>query len=266
MTESLAGKAALITGSTRRGIGAATALALALEGASIILNYGTGGKSSEARGRAEELTDKIRSLGANVALIAAAVQSEDEVKEMFRQAKELFGGIDILVNNAGGAWLEQDFAAIDTQHWNQAIRSEIDGTFFCIRESLPHMRDKHWGRVINVCLDEATMQLLINAQYGHVLEKYPYDFSLAKFTKREITKLLAFPEFKYGITINNILPGIIEDVDHDAALARLRLTNDNAIYFDPVDVARAIVFLCREDARGITQSDIRIPGNIYQRL
>ncbi len=266
MTVSLSGKTALITGSTRQGIGAATSLALALQGANVILNYGTGGKTSEARQRGELMRDKIASLNTRVALIEAAIHTESEVQAMFRKADELFGGVDILVNNAGGAWIEQDFASIDTQHWNQAIRSEIDGTFFCIREALPHMRRKHWGRILNICLDDETMQLLVNAHYGHVLEKYPYDFTLAKNAKREMTQLLALSEFKFGITINNILPGIIEDVDNEEALARLQRTHDRSIYYDPVDVARAVAFLCQEDARGITQSDIRIPGNIYKRL
>ena len=66
----------------------------------------------------------------------AAFRTESDVKSMFHQAAGVFGGFDILVNNAGGAWLEQDFAEIDTQHWNQAIRFEI-----------PHMRLQQWGRI-----------------------------------------------------------------------------------------------------------------------
>lgn len=266
MSESLAGKTALITGSTRQGIGAATAMLLALEGASVVLNYGTGSKSPEAGQRAEALRQQLESLNCRVAVIEAAIHSEAEVKELFRRAGELFGGVDILVNNAGGTWLEQDFAAIETRHWDQAIRAEIDGTFYCIREALPHMRRRRWGRIINICLHEETLTLLVNAQYGHVLEKYPYDFALAKSAKREMTHLLALAEFKYGITLNNVLPGIIEELGHEEALSRLRDTGEPGLYYDPVDVARAVAWLCSEAARGISGSDLRIPGNIYPRL
>ena len=262
----LVGRAALVTGSTRRGIGAASAMQLALEGANVILNYGTGSTGPAARERAGALREKIKETGAHVEVVEADISSEDGVKKLFHQAGELFGGVDILVNNAGGAWIEQDFAVIETAHWNQAVRPEIDGTFFCIREALPHMRRNRWGRIINICLDEETLALLVNAQYGHVLEKYPYDFGVAKFAKREIGRLVALAEYKHGITVNNILPGIIEEMENDEALRKLQGTSEPSIYFDPTDVARAVTFLCREEARGITKSDLRIPGNIYTRL
>jgi glucose 1-dehydrogenase len=266
MTGNLNGKTALITGSTRRGIGAASAMHLALEGANVILNYGSKSKDADAKQRAETLTQSIAETGAHVGLIVADIKSESEVRELFRQANDRFGGVDILVNNAGGAWIEQDFATIETTHWDQAIRAEIDGTFYCIREALPHMRHGHWGRIINICLNHETLTLLINAHYGNTLDKYPYDFALAKSAKAEITRLLALAEYKHGITINNILPGVIEEIDNDDALRKLRGADSKSIYFDPTDVARAVAFLCSEDARGITHSDLRIPGNLYTRL
>ena len=264
MSNSLVGKTALITGSTRTGIGATTAMMLASKGANIILNYGTGGTGREAGQRAEKLRQKVAATNPNVVVLEAAVDSEKEVKKLFARTAERFGSVDILVNNAGGLWIEQDFAQIETGHWNQAVRRELDGTFYCIREALPPMRAKRWGRIINVGLHYVVMELLVNAQYGNVLDKYPYDFAIAKHAKQQITGLLALAEFKHGITINNVLPGIIETIDNDRALEIIQAHSPQEIFFNPVDVANAILYLCSEEARGITQSDIRIPGNFYR--
>jgi len=259
----MAGKTALITGSTRSGIGATTAMVLASMGANIILNYGTGGTGREARLRAEELSKKIATTNPNVLVLEAAVDTEKEVKKLFANSVDRFGSVDILVNNAGGLWIEQDFAQIETRHWDQAVRTELDGTFYCIREALPGMRAKRWGRIVNVGLHHAIMEWLVNTQYGNVLDKYPYDFSIAKYAKQQFASLLALAEFKHGITINNVLPGIIETMDNERALEIIQGHSAQEMFLNPLDVAHAIVYLCSEEARGITQSDIRIPGNLY---
>jgi NAD(P)-dependent dehydrogenase (short-subunit alcohol dehydrogenase family) len=260
----LKGKTALVTGSTRAGIGATTALALSCKGANIVLNYGSAGAGPDDAKRAEEFRKRIAEISPNVLVSPAAVHLEDEVKNLFAEAFERFGSVDILVNNAGGTWIEQDFAAIDTDHWEQAIRRELDGTLYCIREALPRMREKRWGRIINIGLHRPALDLLVNTHYGNVLEGYPYDFVIAKHAKQEITRRLALAELKHGITINNILPGIIENIDNHKALEMLRNGKAQDLFFNPVDVANAIVYLCDDEARGITQSDIRIPGNIYR--
>lgn len=262
----LAGKTALVTGSTRSGIGATTAMQLALDGANVILNYGSGSRDAAARERAEGLRRRIAELDRPVVVLEASIRHEDEVAQLFAQAEAQFGGIDILVNNAGGVWIEQDFAAIETAHWEQAVRTEIDGAFYCTRRALPHMRRRRWGRIVNIGLDGEVMGLLVNARYGHVLDKYPYDFVLAKRAKETMAHLLGLVELKHGITVNNVLPGIIEEIDNEEAWQSLQAGAPGSLYFDPTDVARVIAFLCSQAARGISHSDIRIPGNIYQRL
>ena len=261
---SLKGKTALVTGSTRAGIGATTAVALACTGANIVLNYGSAGAGPHDAERAEEFRGRIAEFNPNVVALPAAVHVEEEVKRLFTEAFDRFGSVDILVNNAGGTWIEQDFAAIDTAHWEQAIRREVDGTLYCIREALPRMRENRWGRIINIGLHRPALDLLVNTHYGNVLDRYPYDFVIAKHAKQEVTRGLALAELKYGITINNILPGIIENLDNDKALAILKRGEAQEVFFNPVDVANAIAYLCSDQARGITQSDIRIPGNIYR--
>ena len=263
----LEGRTALVTGSTRRGIGAATAIVLAYRGADVVLNYGTGGGGGGAQERAEALRAAIEQRAGVCAIaIEASMLSEAAVHRLFDEARGHFGSVDILVNSAGGLWVEQDFADITTSHWEQALRPEIDGTFYCIREALPDMRARQWGRIVNIGFDVDTLELLINAHYGHVLERYPFDFHIAKSAKREMARRLAPIEFKQGITINNVLPGVIENIDNDEVFAAVEGTSRGSTWFGPVDVAGTVAFLCSEAARGITGSDIRLPGNLYKRL
>lgn len=261
------GRTVLVTGSTRRGIGSATAIVLARCGANVVLNFGTGGAGEEARERAEVLRAKIEErTGAGVIAVEASMRNEVEVRRLFEKARTRFGSVDILVNNAGGLWIEQDFADVTTEHWEQALRPEIDGTFYCIREALPDMRAQRWGRIVNIGLDADTLELLINAHDSHVLEHYPFDFHIAKSAKCEITRTLALIELKHGITINNVLPGVIEDMDNDELFAVVEGSRQTSAWFGPLDVALTVAFLCSDVARGITRSDVRLPGNIYKRL
>jgi len=263
----LEGRTALVTGSTRRGIGATTAIVLAHHGANVVLNFGTGMGGAEVSARAATLGAEIEAqTGSRILVVEASIREEADVQRMFAEARAHFGAVDILVNSAGGLWLEQDFASITTEHWEQAFRSEVDGTFYCIREALPEMRSRHWGRIINVGIDPDALELLINAHYGHVLERYPFDFHLAKTAKSEITHKISMMELKHNITVNNLLPGIIENMDNDEVFAALADEAQPAAWFGPLDVANSISFLCSEAARGITRSDIRLPGNIYKRL
>lgn len=263
--KNLKGKTALITGSTRLGIGATTALALADLGVNVILNYGTGMSNSEAGKRADALEKKIKTFNKNVITLVADITKEGQVKKLFKDAVSAFGSVDILINNAGGTWVEQDFAEITTKHWNQVVKPEIDGTFYCIREVLPLMRKKQWGRIVNICLDKDAMELALNAE-GHILEKYPYDFAIAKESKRNIVQRIALSELKYGITCNNIMPGIIEELENEKALKIIQGKTKQSIFFNPTDVSDTITYLCSQNARGVTGSDIKLPGNIYTRL
>ena len=91
----------------------------------------------------------------------------------------------------------------------------------------------------------AIMEWLVNAQYGNVLDKYPYDFSIAKYAKQQFASLLALAEFKYGITINNVFPGIIETIDNERALEIIQGHSAQEMFLNPLDVANAIVSLQR---------------------
>lgn len=264
--DSLRGRIALVTGSVGEGIGRSTALALARSGADVALNFGTGRGDQYIRQAGERVQAAIREMGRRTALIRADTRSEQQVSSLFQQIRTELGSVDILVNNAGGTWLEQDFAEIPSERWVDTIAAELNGAFYCMREALPDMRERRWGRIINVVVDFTSLDLLINAQYGHVLDRFPYAFAAGKMARGWLARNLSYAELKYGITVNNILPGIIEGVTLEEALSDAAGETGTAVGARPSDVARVIEFLCREEARFVSNSDIVIPGNLYSRL
>ncbi len=265
-TRPLQGRVALVTGSAGEGIGRSTAIALAVSGADVALNFGTG-RNDEAVGQAGlRVQAAIREMGGRSVLICADTRNEQQVVSLFQQIREELGAVDILVNNAGGSWLEQDFTEISAERWESTTAAELHSAFYCMREALPVMRERRWGRIINVVVDFVSLDLLINSQYDNILNRYPYPFAAGKIARQWLARNLSYAELKNGITINNILPGIIEEMTFEEAISEATLKSGSGIGARPSDVARIIKFLCCEEARFITNSDIVIPGNLYSRL
>jgi NAD(P)-dependent dehydrogenase (short-subunit alcohol dehydrogenase family) len=155
----LKGRTALVTGSTGSGIGRSTAFRLASEGANIILNYGTYHWSNNALRETEDgvksVVKMVEELGAKVLVLRADTRDPDQVKTLVDAGIDKFGAIDVLVNNAGAEWLIQDITDIKPDHWRSVLQAEIDGAFHCIKYVLPGMRERMWGRIINISMESA---------------------------------------------------------------------------------------------------------------
>jgi len=263
----LIGKVAIVTGSCGEGIGSSVALALAKNGANMVLNYGTGRDDKSIAKSAFDIQTKIMDIGRNAIIIKADITKEAQVKRLFKKARNEFGKVDILVCNAGWTWLDQDFTEITYKRWQKTFAAEIDGTFLCMKEAIPTMRAQNWGRIVNIILDFTVMDTLLMTRYSHIFNKYPLPFIIAKKAKMFLAHHMAYKEYQYGITINNILPGIIEFMNFEEAC---QLSNDPKIQergmARPTDVANLVVFLSRDEAKFITGSDIKVPGNIYLTL
>lgn len=263
----LHGRVALVTGSVGGGIGRSTALALARHGADVVLNFGTAHHGPEVESKAEQITRVIESMGRKVLVAEADTTAPDQVEQMFLLIKDNLRGLDILVNNAGGTWNDLDFVQTDPQRWQRTLAAEVEGPAFAMRLALPHMREQRWGRIINIAIDLTVLNFLLTAAYSHVLDKYPYPFAVGKVARQTLTELVAYAELKHGITVNSIQPGIIEEMSFEEAVA---LDADprygSRAYAAPTDVANAIVYLCSEEARFLTNSVLRVPGNLYSRL
>ena len=262
----LKGRVALVTGSAGNGIGRSAALALANAGADVALNYGTGRKQEEIEHTGKQVQAAIEQMESRSVLICADTRDEQQVIRLFQQVRKELGSVDILINNAGAGWLDQDFVEISSERWEQTIAAELNGAFYCVREALPEMREKRWGRIVNIVIDTTALNHLLNAQYGHVLDRYPYAFAIGKAARKSLTHNLAYAELKNGITINNILPGIIEEMGLNEAVSEATGNPVNRSSARPSDVGRIIAYLCRNEARVVTNSDIVIPGNLYSRL
>jgi len=203
----LTGKTALVTGSTS-GIGRGIAEKLARSGANIILN-GFGDAAEIETLRAQIANDT----GVVVRYDRADLSQQDQIEAMMQCALAEFGCIDILVNNAG----IQHVAAVDeipVDKWNAILAINLSATFHTVRLALPAMKQKSWGRIINIAS-------------AHALVASPFKsaYVAAKHGIAGLTKTVALEVATNGITMNAICPGyvwtpLVEKQIPDTAKAR----------------------------------------------
>ncbi len=255
---SLAGKTALVTGSTS-GIGLATAEALAEAGASIVLNGRSESADTEAiRARIAER------FGVPVRFHRADLGRTRDIEEMFEAVLAEFGSVDILVNNAG----MQHVAPIDefpVEKWDSIIALNLSAAFHTIRLALPGMKAKKWGRIIQIAS-------------AHALVASPYKsaYVAAKHGIAGLTKTVALEVAELGITANAICPGyvwtpLVEKQIPETARARglteEQVINDVLLAAQPTrkfvtveQVAAMAVFLAGDGAASVTGTVMPMDG------
>jgi 3-oxoacyl-[acyl-carrier protein] reductase len=187
----MTGKVVLVTGSSR-GIGLAGALALARAGADIAINY----RIRESDARAAEA--RIQGLNRRCACIQADVSSSAGVQRLLQEVERKLGPIDILVNNAGIA-RPQPIEEVTEKDWDDLIDTNLKSCFLLIQGVLPSMRQRHWGRIINLSS--------VAAQVGGVVGPH---YAASKAGMHGLTHYYAHHLAKEGITVNAIAPALIE--------------------------------------------------------
>lgn len=209
----LRGRTAVVTGSTS-GIGLAIAKSLAKEGANILIN-GLRDDSS--------VVEELRAFDVDVAFHRADMSKPEEIEAMINFAKERFGDIDILVNNAGIQHVSavEDFSV---EKWNAIIAINLSSAFHTTRLVLPRMKEKNWGRIINLA-----------SVHGLVGSANKSAYVAAKHGLIGFTKSVALETATTGVTVNAICPGwvltpLVDKQIHD------RATRDN-ISVDDAKVA-----------------------------
>ena len=182
---------AIITGSSR-GIGKAAALALAAEGATVVVNYA---RSSAA---ADDVVAAITEAGGSAIALQADVSQEDQVDALIKATKEQFGRIDVLINNAG---ITRDTLLLRMKpaDWQAVIDLNLTGVFLCTRAVAKIMLKQRSGRIIN-----------ISSVAGLMGNPGQANYSAAKAGVIGFTKTVAKEMAPRGVTVNAVAPGFIE--------------------------------------------------------
>jgi len=191
MSETLRGKVALVTGGSR-GIGAAIASELAQAGAAVAINY------LQHAERADELIEALRAAGKQAIAAQGDVSQASMVAKMVEQVKSALGPVDILVNNAGIA-ITRGVDDLSEADFDKTIAVNLKSVFLCTQAVLPMMRQKKWGRIVNISSGAARGAGAIGPHYN-----------ASKAGIEGLTRGYAARLVKEGITVNAVAPSLIE--------------------------------------------------------
>ena len=238
----LKGRVAIVTGGGG-GIGRATCVAFAEEGADIVI-------PEVNMHNAESASEEITNLGRRCLVIETDVSDGDSVRDMVSNTLNEFGRIDILVNNAGIFSYTRIDACTEAE-WDRMMAVNLKGPFLCSQAVMQTMKEQRFGRIINLGS--------LAGQVGGLVASAPY--SASKAGVMCLTKSLARVLGEYGITVNSIAPGIAAtemaknhpDMTDQIPLGRVA---------DASEIASAIVFLASDEGQYITGATIDVNGGI----
>jgi len=248
----LAGRIALVTGGGR-GIGRAIALDLAAAGARVAV---------VARTRAD-VEAVAREAGGGAIALRADVADPASVRALFSEAREAMGDLDILVNGAGVAPTAPLVKTTDEQ-WRQAIEVNLSGAFYCLREALPSMTGRGWGRVVNIA-----------SIAGKTGAPYIAAYAASKHGLLGLTKVAALEVAAKGVTVNAVCPGYVDTpmtdesvrrivektgVSADEVRRRLEESSPQKRLFTAAEVSALVLFLCGDAAAGINGQAVNVDG------
>jgi 3-oxoacyl-[acyl-carrier protein] reductase len=265
----LSGRVAFVTGGSR-GLGRADALTLARAGADVVVadilvesddsaaaDYGPLAQAAAAGGlvQTEGTAREIEALGRRSLALKCDVTDPEVVGAAVERTVAELGSVDILINNAGTL---DHLGQVENQVpelWERDLRVNLTGAFNCSRAVWPHMKERGWGRIVNMASVAGTLGGFGQASY-----------STTKAGLIGLTKTLALEGARHGITANAIVPGIIgteafyfgnpEMNERMVKRTALRRTGE------PDDIANAIAFLCSDLAGYITGVELNVSGGI----
>jgi NAD(P)-dependent dehydrogenase (short-subunit alcohol dehydrogenase family) len=250
----LKGRTALVTGASR-GIGAAIAVALAKEGTNVAINYNSN------REAADKVAEACRAFGVKAGVYQADITDFEQCKAMAEAARADLGQVGILVNNAGiGSAAVGRRPVVDTPPEDvlKLIAHHTMGSLYMCQLLVPAMRELERGDVI-----------MISSQAAQQLGPTSVTYNVAKAGMEALAHTLAKEERKHGIRVNVVAPGL---VDTDMGLKLMNVTAgvtdmrqmDERMPFgfvcNPSDIANAVVFLCSEEGRYITNQRLTVNG------
>lgn len=240
----LTGKIAIVTGASR-GIGRAIAIALAKEGASIIINY-----SKDEEGATETET-QIKNIGGMALKIKKDISSYKETSELVLETINAFGKIDILINNAGvskiGLFMDGSKDDID-----KIINTNLLGMLYLTKNAIPYM------------INRVTSIVNISSIWGEVGASCEVLYSTSKGAINLFTKSLAKEMAPSKVRVNGIAPGVIDTSMNSFLNTEEKLAIINDIPMErlgyPEEIGKVVVFLCSEESSYITGEIIKVDG------
>ncbi len=247
----LKNKVAIVTGAGS-GIGAASALALAAEGAKAIF-------ADINADNAERQAAAARTAGYEASAVAADIGDESSIRRMFEFAIERYGALDVLHNNAADTRLSSTRDApvehMDVSVWDDLMRINLRGTMLCCKYAIPHLRARGGGSIINTASAAGHAGMLSHTAYG-----------TSKAGVIMLTKYVATQHGKEGIRCNAISPGLVvtpATAENYAAsgvgemMLRHHLTPRLG---KPEDIANAVVFLASDESAFVTGETLAVDG------
>jgi 3-oxoacyl-[acyl-carrier protein] reductase len=266
----LSGRVALVTGGSR-GLGRADALTLGRAGADVVIadiqiesdpgkdaeRYGPLAQAARSQGLvfAEATAEEICGMGRRAAAVKCDVTDRTQVDEAVRRTVDEFGSVDILVNNAGTLDHVGQLTDQRPELWERDLKVNLGGAFNCSQAVWPHMKERGWGRIVNMASVAGTLGGFGQASY-----------STTKAGLLGLTRTLALEGARHGITCNAIVPGIIgtEAFHFGNPDMNERMVRRTAMRRpgEPQDIANAIAFLCSDLASYITGVGLNVSGGI----
>jgi glucose 1-dehydrogenase len=249
----LEGKVALITGSDS-GIGQATAIEFAKEGANVVVTY------LKDKDGAEKTRSQVEAAGRRAIVIQLDVTDEQQVEKMFDAAVQEFGTIDILMNDAGVDSSGIEVADMTVETWDKAIKTNLYGYFFCCRRFINIRKQAGGGgKIIN-----------ITSVHDEIPRAGAADYDATKGAVRNLTRTLALELAPHKINVNNIGPGMVLTPFNQEAIddPKVREEQVQSIPWkraaEPWEIGRLAVFLASADSDYVTGSTYYMDGGLMQ--
>jgi 3-hydroxybutyrate dehydrogenase len=265
----LAGKTAMVTGGAS-GMGLAMAVAFASAGANVAIGSLLAG-GRKVVGELTHLPGQEQLAGARSMIEAEAVESlamnldvtsQESVEAFYRATIERFDKVDVLAN-AAGITAEQSIVGHPDSLWTKVIDVNLTGTYRAIKQVLPGMIERKWGRIINIASTAASVGAATSGAY-----------SASKAGVVGLTKCVALEGAPHGVTCNAISPTWVdtgfamawmtdiaekhENRSGDDYVADVKKSNPQHRLISPTEIGALAVFLCTDGAAGITMEDLRV--------
>lgn len=254
MNLGLEDRVVVVTGSSR-GIGKAAALAFGREAARVVVTY------REQRDQAEAVAAQIRGDGGDAFAVALDLGSTASVRAGFAAVMERWGRIDVVINNAvqwgsRPPWEAPRFEDVPADEWQPVLRANIEGHYAAIQAAVPAMRERQWGRIVNV-----SSAVVVDGLPGAGA------YASAKAALHGLTRTLSKELGPAGILVNVVMPGLTLTERNRAGLgqrpellAQLEQASPIRRLLPPEEVVPAIVFLGSAANTAVTGEVVRASG------